>query len=73
MREELATVAQVARMADAKGAFPHADKVRRLMMLRAVGETTATVLVAEVYHRAFATRRHVASFVGLAASPYKSG
>jgi hypothetical protein len=30
------------------------------------GETTATVLVAEVFHRTFETRRHVASFVGLA-------
>jgi transposase len=46
---------------------------RRLTMLGAVGETTATVLVAEVYHRSFETRRHVASFVGLAPSPYKSG
>jgi len=39
----------------------------------ALGETTATVLVAEVYHRSFETRRHVASFIGLAPSPYKSG
>lgn len=62
-----------AALADARGAFPHADKVRRLTMLGAVGETTATVLVAEVYHRTFETRRHVASFVGLAPSPYKSG
>ena len=56
-----------------KGAFPQAEKVRRLTMLGAVGETTATVLVAEVYHRTFQTRRQVASFVGLAPSPYKSG
>ena len=48
-----------------------AEKVERLSTLRAVGETTATVLVAEVYHRKFETRRHVASFVGLAPSPYK--
>ena len=56
-----------------KGSFPQTDKVRRLTMLGAVGETTATVLVAEVYHRTFQTRRQVASFVGLAPSPYKSG
>lgn len=56
-----------------KGAFPQAEKVRRLTTLGAVGETTATVLVAEVYHRTFQTRRQVASFVGLAPSPYKSG
>ena len=53
--------------------FPHADKVLRLTTLGAVGETTATVLVAEIYHRTFLTRRQVASFVGLAPSPYKSG
>lgn len=62
-----------AALADQRGTFPHADKVRRLATLGSVGETTATVLVAEVYHRTFETRRHVASFVGLAPSPYKSG
>jgi transposase len=60
-------------LADKTGCFPHADKVERLAMLGAVGKTTATVLVAEVYHRTFETRRHVASFVGLAPSPYNSG
>jgi transposase len=60
-------------LADNNGCFPHADKVRHLATLGAVGETTATVLVAEVYHRSFETRRHVASFVGLAPSPYNSG
>ncbi len=60
-------------LADNSGRFPQAEKVRRLMTLDAVGETTATVLVAEVYHRSFETRRHVASFVGLAPSPYRSG
>ena len=62
-----------AALADDCGTFPHADKVKRLEKLGGVGETTATVLVAEVYHRTFETRRHVASFVGLAPSPYKSG
>jgi transposase len=60
-------------LADNSGRFPQAEKVRRLATLDAVGETTATVLVAEVYHRSFETRRHVASFVGLAPSPYRSG
>jgi transposase len=60
-------------LAGNRGCFPHAEKVRRLTMLGAVGETTATVLVAEVYHRSFETRRHVGSFVGLAPSPYRSG
>jgi transposase len=62
-----------AALVDERATFPHADKVRRLSMLGAVGETTATVLVAEVYHRTFETGRHVASFVDLAPSPYKSG
>ena len=60
-------------LADKSGRFPHAEKVQLLATLGAVGETTATVLVAEVYHRSFETRRHVASFVGLAPSPYNSG
>lgn len=55
------------------GQFPKADKVRVLSTLGGVGETTATVLVAEVYHRTFATRRHLASFLGLSPSPYSSG
>jgi len=60
-------------LADRNGLFPQAEKVQLLATLGAVGETTATVLVAEVYHRSFETRRHVASFVGLAPSPYNSG
>jgi transposase len=60
-------------LADKRGRFPHTDKVHLLATLGAVGETTATVLVAEVFHRSFETRRHVASFVGLAPSPYNSG
>ena len=60
-------------LADRNGRFPQAEKVQLLATLGAVGETTATVLVAEVYHRSFETRRHVASFIGLAPSPYNSG
>jgi transposase len=48
-------------LTDDSGKFPHREKVHRLTTLGAVGETTATVLVAEVYHRTFATRRHVLS------------
>jgi transposase len=60
-------------LSDEASSFPHRDKVRRLAKLGGVGETTATILVAEVYHRSFETRRHVASFIGLAPSPYSSG
>ena len=58
---------------DEASSFPQRDKVRRLTTLGAVGVTTATVLVAEVFHRSFETRRHLASFIGLAPSPYASG
>jgi transposase len=60
-------------LTDETSSFPHRDKVRRLVTLGSVGETTATVLVAEVFHRTFETRRHLASFIGLAPSPYASG
>jgi transposase len=60
-------------LSDETGSFPCRDKVQRLVTMRGVGETTATILVAEVYHRSFETRRHVASFIGLAPSPYASG
>jgi transposase len=62
-----------ATLADQTSTFPYREKVRRLATLGGVGETAATVLVAEVYHRSFATRRHLASFIGLAPSPYASG
>jgi transposase len=70
--EEVVTDRKAA-LSDEGGGFPHAHKVQRLATLDGVGETTATFLVAEVYHRSFETRRHVASFIGLAPSPYKSG
>lgn len=60
-------------LANEEGTFPCREKVKRLANLGAVGETTATVLVAEVFHRTFETRRHLASFLGLAPSPHASG
>ena len=60
-------------LTEATSSFPCRDKVMRLTMLDGIGETSATTLVAEVYHRAFPTRRHVAAFMGLAPSPYASG
>ena len=60
-------------LSEETSSFPCRDKVRHLATLGGVGETSATILVAEVYHRQFETRRHVASFIGLAPSPYASG
>jgi transposase len=52
---------------------PHAAKIQRLVKLKAIGPEFATVLAGEVFHRAFANRRQVAAYVGLDASPFRSG
>ena len=46
---------------------------QRLLRLRAIGPTFASVLVAECLHRPFDNRRQVAAFAGLAPTPYASG
>lgn len=53
--------------------FPETHKVHTLKQLAGIGELSATLLVAEVFHRQFANRRHLASYLGLAPSPYASG
>jgi transposase len=75
VNEQIAEVEAERRWAvtEASSSFPCRDKVRHLATLGGVGETIATILVAEVYHRSFPTRRHVASYIGLAPSPYASG
>lgn len=50
-----------------------ARQVTALRRLRGIGIEFATTLVREVYYRPFANRRKVASYVGLAASPFRSG
>jgi transposase len=52
---------------------PHAAKIQRLAKLKAIGPEFATVLTGEVFHRAFDNRRQVAAYVGLDASPFRSG
>jgi transposase len=54
-------------------AFPHRHKAGVLIKLAGVGPITATALVAEVFHRRFQSRRHLASYLGLAPTPYASG
>lgn len=51
----------------------NADKIQLLARLKAIGPEFATVLVGEVFYRAFANRRELASYVGLASSPFRSG
>jgi transposase len=54
-------------------AHAHARKIQTLARLKGIGPEFATVLVGEVFHRAFDNRRQVASYVGLAPSPFRSG
>jgi transposase len=52
----------------------HVDKVRTLMGLKAVGQTSATILVYELFGwRRFANRRQVGALSGLTPIPYQSG
>ena len=48
-------------------------KIQHLVRLKAIGPQFATVLVGEVFHKHFANRRQVASYAGLAPSPFNSG
>jgi transposase len=45
----------------------------RLLKLRGIGPTVAAVLAREIYYRPFNNRRQVASYIGVAPSPYASG
>jgi transposase len=58
---------------DPASAFPDRAKVATLTKLAGIGELSATLLVAEVFHRQFSSRRHLASYLGLAPTPYASG
>ena len=61
-------------IAAAKAAtHPGAAKVRQLTRLKSIGPEFATVLTGEVFWRPFANRRQVAAYVGLDASPFRSG
>ena len=48
-------------------------KRRDLLRLKGIGPTFSAILAREVYYRRFANRRQVASYIGLAPSPYDSG
>ncbi len=48
-------------------------KRHQLLRLNGIGVASAPILAREVYYRQFANRRQVASFIGLAPSPYDSG
>jgi transposase len=48
-------------------------KIQALVRLRSIGPQIATVLVGEVFYRAYDNRRHLGSYVGLTSSPFNSG
>ena len=49
------------------------QKIAALQRIRGIGTNFAAVLVREVLYRAFANRRQLASYVGIAPMPYQSG
>jgi transposase len=58
----------------AAGDAPVIAKARRLLQLRAIGETLAWVFATELFGwRAFQNRRQVGGFVGLTPTPFQSG
>ncbi|MEK1904123.1 MAG: IS110 family transposase [Rhizobium sp.] len=56
-----------------EGSINSGQKIRILKQLSGIGEVGAAHLVAEVFHRTFRNRKHLASYLGLAPSPYASG
>nr|WP_278437180.1 IS110 family transposase [Brucella anthropi] len=58
---------------ETEGAINDSGKIRVLKQLDGIGEVGATQLVAEVYHRTFKNRKHLASYLGLSPSSYSSG
>ncbi|MDR6820974.1 transposase [Neorhizobium sp. 2083] len=56
-----------------EGEINNGAKIRVLKQLDGIGEIGASHLVAEVFHRTFKNRKHLASYLGLSPSPYASG
>src|SRR5918994_7307651 len=69
-------LAEVETRRDAEAAAARAapsSKLGALLHVRGIGPEIATVLAKEVFYRCFASRRHVAAYVGLTPSPFASG
>jgi transposase len=60
-------------VADEASTHPNAKKIQTLHKLKAIGPEFAAVLVGEIFHRDFNNRRQLASYVGFAPSPFRSG
>ncbi len=61
------------RLVEAAVGDPEMDRVKQLMRLRAIGETSAWQLVFEYFWRRFRNRREVAAGAGLTPTPFNSG
>jgi len=72
LRDQLAALEQ-AQAADATVPAAMVDRRNRLQRLKALGPAFTTTLVDEVFYKDFRNRREVASYNGLAPSPWKSG
>src|SRR5215468_1615305 len=73
LREQLAALEQAQAAQDITVPAPMVERRNKLQRLKALGPAFSTTLVNEVFYKDFRNRREVASYNGLAPSPWKSG
>ena len=73
LREQLAALEQAQAAQDVTVPAPMVERRNQLQRLKALGPAFSTTLVNEVFYKDFRNRREVASYNGLAPSPWKSG
>jgi len=73
LRDQLAALEQAQAAPDATVPAAMVDRRNQLQRLKALGPAFSTTLVNEVFYKDFRNRREVASYNGLAPSPWKSG
>src|SRR5689334_1186888 len=73
LREQLAELEQAQAAQDITVPAPTVERRNQLQRLKALGPAFSTTLVNEVFYKDFRNRREVASYNGLAPSPWKSG
>src|SRR5271169_5870962 len=57
----------------ARGSVYCSSRVKALCTIRGIGVNFASVLTREVFYRTFDNRRQIASYLGLAPTPFQSG
>lgn len=73
VREQLAALEQAQAAQDVTVPAAMVERRDQLQRLKALGPAFSTTLVNEVFYKDFRNRREVASYTGLAPSPWKSG